>query len=607
MKTGSLLKQEAPAALPQPFKARKPAKLPVAWLTLPALTGGLLWLTFYPVGWGFLGWVALAPLLLLVRLDARPWQLYLGSFLGGCVFFWSVLTWMTVADYRMVYLWGMLATYCALYFPAALFLIRRLDRATGWPLTVTVPLAWTGLEFVRSFMLTGFAWYYLGHSQHHYLAVIQIADLGGAYAISFVMAAVNGWLVEYLLTLPELRVFLRQADAVPAKAGAPARRFGFAVLVLVGAMLGYGGWRLSQDQFLPGPRVALLQGNLDQRFRNEAAGVDENAVRTRQEIYRYYLSLCAGAINQRPFPDLLVWPETSYPFPWLELPQDLNKLPAEVREDVRDDARDLQRRVREIVQTTKANHLFGLNVNLVDEQGKARAYNSALLVSREGNAIGRYDKIHRVPFGEYVPLRGWLPFVDDLVPFGADYGVQIGEKMTRLPLGPYHFGVLICNEDTDPCLARQYGRAAADGPAVDFLVNVANEGWFDGSSEHAEHLATSRFRAIEARRALVRAVNMGISAVIDSNGRVQKPREKADVGGIKVWSVEPEGRDEVPDLPEGQWREFTKVPGVLSATIPIDNRVSLYAWAGDWLPIGCWLLIGGVWLRRRVKKVAGAA
>src|SRR6516164_9510753 len=122
---GNILMKEMPQPMPRPAaSAVSLPSLPQPWLTLPLLTGALLWLSFYPLGWGFLGWVALVPVLFLVRLDARPWRLYVGSFLGGCLFYWSALSWMTVADYRMVYLWGLLATYCALYFPVVVLLIR---------------------------------------------------------------------------------------------------------------------------------------------------------------------------------------------------------------------------------------------------------------------------------------------------------------------------------------------------------------------------------------------------------------------------------------------------------------------------------------------------
>jgi apolipoprotein N-acyltransferase len=487
----------------------------------------------------------------------------------------------------------MLATYCALYFPVALFMIRRLDRATHWPLTVTVPVVWTGLEFLRSFFGTGFAWYFLGHTQHHYLAVIQVADLGGVYAISFLMTAVNGWLFEFLATIPEVGQALRQRG-LPRIASRP---LGLLVLTLAAAVLVYGFWRLSQDQFISGPRVALLQGNLDQRFRESAAGTTDRALNTRRE---YYLDLCRKALNQIPAPELLVWPETSYPFPWIELPLDLNKMPADVRRKACDAASFFQQDVRNIARITKVNHLFGLNATIVNEEGNGQLYNSALLMTAAGNAAGRYDKIHRVPFGEYLPLRDWLPFLNRFVPYDSNYSIQVGDKMTRLPLGDFHFGVLICYEDTDPVLARQYGRADADGPAVDFLLNISNDGWFDGSSQHAEHLAISRFRAIETRRALARAVNMGISAVIDGNGRVQKPDELADYGGVKMWNVVGDSQG-IHDLPEKNWRDFTKVDGVLTAQIPIDKRLSLYAWTGDWLPNGCWLLLGGVWVWRKVR------
>jgi apolipoprotein N-acyltransferase len=578
--TSPLRQQGRTAAASQP-------RVPTPWLVLPALTGTLLWLCFYPVGWGFLGWVALVPLLFLVRLQARPWQIYFGSHLGGSLFFWAILQWMTVADYRMVYTWAMLASYCALYFPMALFLIRRLDRATGWSLAVTAPVVWTALEFVRSFFGTGFAWYFLGHTQHHYLAVIQVADLGGVYVISFVMAAVSGWLVEILSIFPQVRAFCRQ-PAVPRI----GPRLGPVVAGLVAALLFYGGCRLNQNTFRAGPRVALLQGNLDQRIRNEATGHSAPALRTAE---RHYLDLCRMAAQLSP--DLIVWPETSFPYPWYELPSELKGIPAETLESAR-----LQRGfLREMAADMKTNQLVGLNCEVIGADGSNRLYNSALLLSPAGNSLGHYHKMHPVPFGEYVPLRDWLPFMEAFAPYKNFYGIVPGDKFTRLQFDRYRIGVIICYEDTDPFLARQYGREHADGPAVDFLVNISNDGWFDGSCQHAEHLAISRFRAVETRRPLVRAVNMGISAVIDSNGRVLRPKEFEYAGAAKVWAVTNEPGGE-PDLPESHWKDFTKVPGVLLATIPLDDRVSLYAYGGDWLPCGCWLLVGGVWLWWRFKR-----
>src|SRR5262249_8958690 len=149
---------------------------------------------------GWLGWLALVPLLCLVRSEAGPRRIYLAAWAGGLVFFFFVLQWMRVADPRMYYTWAMLAVWCSLFVPLGIFLIRRLDRRPRLPLIITVPVVWTGLEFIRAYLLTGFAWYFLGHTQHDFLPVIQVADLGGAYAVTFVVAAVNALVFALLFS-----------------------------------------------------------------------------------------------------------------------------------------------------------------------------------------------------------------------------------------------------------------------------------------------------------------------------------------------------------------------------------------------------------------------
>jgi apolipoprotein N-acyltransferase len=217
-----------------------------------------------------------------------------------------------------------------------------------------------------------------------------------------------------------------------------------------------------------------------------------------------------------------------------------------------------------------------------------------LLITANGQGGARYDKIHRVPFGEYVPLREWLPWMDALAPYDYPYSVDIGENLTRFPLCGFHFGALICYEDTDPYLARQYVRTDLGQPAADFLLNISNDGWFDGTSEHEEHLAICRFRAIESRRAVARAVNMGVSAIIDGSGRVLRPvPRKSDLvpADAPVWEVT-WGERNLPELPLQEWARFKKVSAVVIGAMPIDRRYSLYAHWGDWLPQGCWILLG---------------
>jgi apolipoprotein N-acyltransferase len=343
--------------------------------------------------------------------------------------------------------------------------------------------------------------------------------------------------------------------------------------------------------------LALVQSNLDQRLRNESAVEDEAADR----VARHLIDLSNLAAHYHP--DLIVWPETSSPDPWI------------VKADGTPD-RESRKSAHRMASHWGTNLLIGVNSTNQFEDGSRRRYNSALLIERNGEMNHRYDKIHRVPFGEYVPLRDVLPWMNNFAPYDYDYSVWPGTEYTRFPLVDdatkrnFTFGTLICYEDTDAEIARPYG--GGDGrPAADYLLNISNDGWFDGSSEHDEHLAVCRFRAVECRRSVARSVNMGISAVIDSNGRVLRA-ESLPLPDLKtnrdnnVWRV-PVRNGRTPELPISEWHEYKKVPGVLLAIIPIDHRVSLYTRWGDWLPWSCWGLLGIAFAFTVARRIAGRA
>ncbi|HYV35401.1 MAG TPA: apolipoprotein N-acyltransferase [Gemmataceae bacterium] len=553
------------------------------YLALAVVSGVMLWLCHFPVAWGWLGWVALVPVLPLLRVDMSARRRFLYAWLAGSVYFWPAISWMTVADYRMVACWAMLSLYCSLYFPLAIFMVRGLERGTRLPLILTLPAVWTALEYFRSFFGTGFSWYLLAHTQHDALQVIQISDLGGAFAVTFLVAAVNVIIFEALARVPPIRQWLHLPQINPDQF-----RVGFAmqlgcVALMLGGTLAYGAWQLSHNTFEAGPRIALLQGNVDQRLRIDA----DRSADARAKVEAVYINLCMQAAMLEPKPQVIVWPETSFPSNWITISSgvDLAQLPLEYRQDVA-----FSKEWMGIIgAATKTNLLLGLNTRQWQNDGKIHRYNSALLVDGKGNAVQRYDKIHRVAFGEYVPFRDWVPFMNAFAPYDHDYSIGQGDGLTRITLGKYSFGVLICYEDADQSMARDYGVTTADGPPVDFLLNISNDGWFNGSSEHEEHLAVSRFRAIETRRALARSVNMGISAVIDGNGRVLAPvKIKAPgPGQSDLWTISP---SEV--LSVGQWHTYKQTEGIVVVDMPIDRRTSLYAVCGDWLPYSCWALVG---------------
>lgn len=551
---------------------------------LPAVASGvLLWAAFFPFDLGPLGFVALVPWLTLVRAPVSDRRRYFAAYVGGVVFFALATQWVRVAHVMMYMSWLGLTVVMPLFWLVALAILRRLDRLAV-PMAVAVPVAWVALEYGRMhfptgfpflkplgmYQMIGFGWYDLGYTQHAFLPIIQIADLGGVYAVSFVVGAVNGALAELLTRLVVVRRALGWAEGPNSPAPFPSGRrpvwAGLAFAgVLVAASIGYGYFRLDHAAFADGPLVSAVQGNIGQGDKmGDPAGL-------RMSYYKLHVK----AFRQNPHPDLIVWPETCQPIDWVEI------IPGARFEGMPADVRERQRYSDEELLGIEwgVPVLFGLNGVEWDGE-RAWKYNSALLLKPlprnplakpddpaifRSEAAGRYDKMHLVPFGEYVPLGEQLPFMKAFTPYEKGYECRPGERWTRFPLvartgRAYTFGCLICYEDSDPYLARQY---VASEP-VNFFVNISNDGWFRGTEEHEQHLAICRFRAVEARRAVVRSVNMGISAVIDADGQVVA-------------------------LPDPDWSKSKTTDAVVTAVVPIDGRRSLYATLGDWVPAGCWV------------------
>src|SRR5437763_14646935 len=261
----SLARETSRALDPQPLAAvyAKPAAVPWATperrLVLCALaTSALLYLCYFPVGWGFLAWVALVPLIGLVRSAARPRWVYGAAYLCGLAFYLPAIQWMRVADPRMYFTWLALSFWCSAYLTLTIFLARKLDRRTSLPLALTLPVVWTAVEFIRANFLCGFAWYLLGYSQHRFDTLIQVADVTGVYGLSFLLVAVNALVFEWLYRLAAVRRLVGRAGE-PAPTRRPVLAFQSAVALLVFAgCLGYGSWRLRQADFRPGPRIALI-------------------------------------------------------------------------------------------------------------------------------------------------------------------------------------------------------------------------------------------------------------------------------------------------------------------------------------------------------------
>ena len=556
--------------------ARKAPAATTGALLVSGLTALLMWGAFTPLDFGPLAWLCLVPLLTLVRIERPVRRMYPAVYAGGLVFWLSTLQWMRLGDPTMYVAWLALTVYLALYFPIFVALTRTAVWRLGVPLTLAAPIVWVGLELLRGYLMTGFSWYYLAHTQHRWIELIQISDLVGAYGVSFLIALHAGCVAELLPAKWIARLGLLSPAATNTAVRSPTDRGRLVrvagCLTLLAATLTYGYVRRSGIEFRAGPRVALVQGNFPSSVKHNPEEWPK--------MQRRHEWLTGQAVKEQP--DLIIWPETMFRWALLDTPLDVSDEqlqsahPDKPLVPLRQNQAAVRSKLSNMAQMAGAGLVIGLERIDVDQQ-HFRVHNSAVLVRPDGVLAGRYDKLHRVMFGEYIPLVETFPWMKNFTPFGEGFGISAGETCAAFEYKGFRFAPIICFEDTVPQLVRGIVNATTEttpaGPGtgrVDFLVNLTNDGWFHGSSELDQHLITAAFRCVECRTPMVRAVNTGISAFIDGDGVVRK-----QAVGLKT--KEPKLDD-----------------AVVVDTVPLDSRKSLYLAGGDWFPGLCLVCCGFV-------------
>jgi len=365
--------------------------------------------------------------------------------------------------------------------------------------------------------------------------MIQISDIFGAYGVSFMIMQANSACFVVYRHLVGCRGDIGTVSRRVAVASSSAVA---AALILVWV---YGMWRINGFERLidasPAEPVSIVQGNIDQDVKWDPA--------FQTDTTRKYLAL-SRRVGKEPS-NLVVWPETATPFAYGYHP----RLTGLVRRGIIDIGR---------------NFLFGsLSFRLAD--GRVEHYNSAYLIDRTGTAVDRYDKAHLVPFGEYVPLGKWFPFLGKIVAQVGDF--TPGERGKTIRWGKYRLGVLICYEGIFPDLARHMVRNGSS-----CLVNITNDAWYGRTSAPYQHFSIAVFRAIENRRSLVRSANTGISGFVDPVGRILASTDLF-------------------------------VDDVLTRRVPLIDGITLYTRFGDMLPKACLavmlVLCGRLILRRKTR------
>jgi len=475
-------------------------------ILISLISGVLLSLAFPRANVHWLAWFALAPLMYYTyRLNQRRALACAATF--GLGFFASLLYWIGIFGKLP---WAALSLFQCLFIVAFVASAKLIGSRLGsWGRFALLPALWVSFEWIRSLGTFGFTWGDLGYSQYKVLPIVQLASFTGAWGVSFLIASFNSALANLVAARDDLRRLRAGRDQVML----------VALGVLLLAALGSVSLKRPADRTGRLIRAAVVQGNIDQDIEQDVAFCERT--------WRTYRTMTLAARNA----DLIVWPETV-------VPGSLGCDPF------------IQRRLADLAAAAKAHLLVGG----WDENDKGGDLNTAFLIGPGSGILGRYAKVRLVPFGEFVPLRRYMPFLQYYRVTPMD--VSPGPGYNLLDAGSYKLGTAICFESIFPDISR---RLTASG--AELLCVITNDAWFGRTSAAEQHLSKSVFRAVENRRYLIRAAATGISCIVDPHGRILSRA--------------------------GLFR-----PEVLHADVRARAEKTFYTRHGDWLVYACLALAG---------------
>jgi len=437
-----------------------------------ALSGFTIAATFLRFGLFPLAWVAFAPLLwALARADSPRTAARLGWVAGLATnipaFYWLVYTIHVFGGFPYpiaAFFYLVLSLFSSLQFVLFGLAMQRVGRG---PLALAAPLLWVSLEFLFPNI---FPWR-MAHTQIEVPALLQVGDLTGPYSLSLAVVWLGAGIAHWIDD--------RRAWQGIAAAGAMAA-----------SIAAYGMIRLPQvDAAIaaaPTLRVALVQGNIGIEEKGNISYFDINV-----EQYRQLSDDAQDDV------DLIVWPETVQ-LRWIEA---------------------------EAERLTPATNPFpGLRKHLIfgglgfrlrsPDPDDAEEYNSAFLLGPDARVLGRYDKRILMPFGEFIPLASYFPWIRELSPQTG--GFTAGRDITVFDIdGKGRVGQLICYEDLVTDMPRTTTQAGAE-----LLVTILNDAWYGNTAAPYQHQALAQMRTVENRRYLLRGSNSGVTSIIDAGGRV---------------------------------------------------------------------------------------